>query len=145
MSLAAKRRWFIVVVLTLVGLPVYFVWCYPHFRGGTVTSIGIMMMLPDLKTEALEANITDGPACASVVSFLGSAHIGSDHKCADIGSFIIRYDDGGVDTLHVLPGHNPDRYEFRFDHNLYRVPRDKFYKVLKDAGVDSTKMPATEH
>jgi hypothetical protein len=68
-----------------------------------------------------------------------------DHACGDIGSFTIRYANGKTDTLAVLPGHDLTGYEFRYGKGLYRVPRDRFYQVLQDAGVDTTKMPESEH
>lgn len=93
----------------------------------------------------VKASITSEPACASLLEFLRSAQSHSDHKCMDIGTFTIRYTNGKADTLAFLPGHDPTNYEFRFDGLLYRLPRERFYQILRDAGVDSTKMPESEH
>ena len=79
-------------------------------------------------------------------SLLRSARVRMlDHKCSDIGSFRIRHTNGKVDTLAFLPGHHTSRYEFRLGGWLYLLPRPQFYQVLRDAGVDTTKMPENEH
>lgn len=133
----------------LLGIPFYFYARAPHFSGSSPTSIDIEMRSPNwppVEPQVLvQARINGGPACARLFALLQSARLRMDHKCANIGSFTIRYDNGKADVLAFLPGHDPSGYEFRFGNWLYRMPRDSFYQVLRDAGVDTTKMPESEH
>ena len=131
------------------GAPHFFYFRAPHLSGSTASSIEFTMQSPNspsAKSKVLvQASITNGPACASLFALLHSARFRIDHKCADIGSFTIRYTNGKTDTLAVLPGHDPTGYEFRYRGSLYRLPRERLYQVLRDAGVDTTKMPESEH
>jgi hypothetical protein len=138
------------VLFGVVGcLYLYFRLRAPHFSGSDATSIDINMRSPDSPTAdskvLVQASITNGPACESLLALLRSADFRMDHKCADIGLFTIRYANGRTDTLAVLPGHDPTGYEFRYGGWLYRLPRERLYQVLRDAGVDTTKMPESEH
>jgi len=107
------------------------------------------MRSPDLppadSNVLVQASISNGPACASLFALLQSARFRIDHKCAHIGSVTVRYANGKTDTLAVLPGHDPTGYEFRLGGWMYRLPRERLYQVLRDAGVDPTKMPESEH
>lgn len=127
----------------------YLMWLRgPSFSGDTASSIEITMQspeVPNVKTEAWQTSITNEAACASLLALLRSARPHLDHKCGDVGSFRIHYTNGRMNNLAFLPGHDPASYEFRWGGGLYRIPRDRFYQVLREAGVDMTKMPASEH
>ena len=132
----------------LLGVAGYFYLRSPHFTGSTVSSIEIKMMpldsqSPDVKP-LVEASITNARSCSSLFALLRSARFRIDHKCVDVGSFTIRYSDGKADRLAFLPGHDPSGYEFRFDGWLYRLPRERLYQVLQEAGVATAKMPELE-
>jgi len=152
------RRWVKGCLITLAALFVVFITAVlatffylrtPHFRGTTALVIDIRMEEPFSgrmpPAVLLDTTITNGTACASVLSILHSARFRMDHKCADIGSLIIHYTNGKTDSLRLLPGHDPARYEFRHRGRLYRLDRERFYKALRTAGVDTSKVPATEH
>jgi|ERR1041384_251196 hypothetical protein len=142
------------LVYILLGVAVYMYFRSPHlqtphFRGSKVSSIDIVMrtrVLPPAEPKVLvQASITSAPDCASLFRLLRSAGRQEDHKCDDIGSFTIRYANGKTDALQFLPGHDPTGYEFRFGEKLYRLPRERLYQVLRDAGVDTAKIPVSEH
>jgi hypothetical protein len=139
----------IVQSFILLGVAGFFYPRAPHFSGSTATSIDIKMRSPDSPTAEskvlMQATIANAPACSSLFALLCSARLRMDHKCADIGSFTVRFANGRTDTLAVLPGHDLTGYEFRFGGWLYRLPRERLYQVLRDAGVNTTKMPESEH
>ena len=139
----------VIGAFVLPGVAGYFYLRSPHFSGSTATAVDITMRSPISWTAGskvlMQASIIEAPACASLLDLLRSARIHMEHKCADIGVFTIRYTNGKTDTLNFLPGHDPTRYEFRFGGRLYRLPREHFYQVLREAGVDTTKMPESEH
>lgn len=138
----------IIVAFILLGLAGYFYMRAPHFSGSEISTIEIEMFSPDFTLDRkplLQASITDPSASASVFELLRMARFRMDHKCGDIGSFKIQYLNGKTDVLDFLPGHDPAGYEFRLNGWLYRLPRDLFYKAMRDAGVDTTKIPESEH
>ncbi len=148
----SRNRLLIIGTVVLLGVAGYFYIRHlqaPDFGDSAATSIDIKMWSPPSPRAAskvlVQASITDGPACASLFALLRSARSGTDHKCDGIGSFTVRYTNGKTDTLGVLPGHDPTAYEFRFHGSLYQLPREQLYQVLREAGVDSTKMPESEH
>jgi hypothetical protein len=131
-----------------LGVAGYFYIRTPPFSGSAVSTIGITMFAPDSTRDSkpmVQASITNAPVCASLFELLRSARLRMDHKCSDIGSFTIRYSNGKTDALEFLPGHDPTGYEFRFNGWLYRLPRDRLYRVLREAGVDTTMIPENEH
>jgi len=139
---------FTVGLFIFLGLGRYMYIRVPRFTGSTPVAIQITMYSPDeLQTNAvIQATITNELAAQSLLRFLRSARVRLlDHKCADVGSFTIRYQNSKVDALAFLPGHDMNRYEFRFGGGLYLLPRLQFYQVLRDVGVDTAKMPETEH
>ena len=145
----ARGCLFIVGAFVLLGVACYFCLRGPHFSSSAATSIDITMRSPRSQTAEskvlVQLRITKEPACAALFALLRSARLRMDHKCADIGTFTVRYANGKTDTLAVLPGHDPTGYEFRFGGSLYRLPRERLYQVLRDAGVDTTKMPESDH
>ena len=101
---------------------------------------------PEAESKVLvQTTVTDGSSCASLFELLRSARSHEDHKCADIGSFTVRYANGKTDTLAVLPGHDPTRYEFRLSGHMYQISRESLFQVFQDAGIDTTKVPKSEH
>ena len=143
-----SRRLLVIAALIVLGIGYYFYKRTPKFNGTEVSSIEIKMFAPRnaLDSELLvEASLTDPSACAAVFNFLKSARRRQNHKCGSIGTFEIQYADGKMDVLSILPGHDPAGYEFRFDKGLYQLPREEFFQTLRDAGVDSSKMPESEH
>ena len=145
----AKGSLLVIGSFVLLGVAGSFYFPSPHFSGSTAASIDITMRSPESPTAdtkvLVQASITNAPACASLLALLRSARFRIDHKCAHIGVLTIRYTNGKTDTLDFLPGHDPTGYEFRFGGWLYRLPRDRFYQVLREARVDTTKMPESEH
>jgi ferredoxin len=147
----ARGRLIILALIALITGAYYFHSSPPSFSGETASSIDITTRSP-LEPEPyskpdvlLQTGITSQAACASLLALLRSARDHTDHQCADIGTMQIHYANGLTDTLTLLPGHDPARYEFRFARGAYHVPRDRFYQVLRDAGIDTTKVPQSEH
>lgn len=144
----AKGCLLIIGVFILLGFTGYFYLRSPHFSGSTPTSIDIAIqerwVFPPNTNSSVRARITSVPACVSLFELLRSARCVLGCKCIDVGSFTIRYPDGKTDTLAFLPGHDPTGYEFRDAVWQYRLPRNKFYQVLRDVGVDPTRMPVNK-
>ena len=90
----------------------------------------------------LQTTITNRAACDSVLRVLRAGTIGKDHKCADVGFFKIRYVSGNTEIIKFLPGHDPKLYELRPGG---RLSRKEFYQTLQEAGVDTSKLPQSEH
>ncbi len=136
----------VIVLFIALGVGGYFYLRSPHFSGSAASSMELAMWLPDGPSAIddeppVQASLTNAPACASLLVLLRTARLSMDHcKCGDIGTLKIRYANGTTDTLRLLPGHDPDGYEFRFGMGLYRLPRECFFQMLRDVGVDTTKL-----
>jgi hypothetical protein len=140
----------VIVLFIALGVGGYFYLRSPHFSGSVAASMELAMWLPDGPSAlddqpSVQASITNKPACESLLVLLRSARLRMDHKCGNIGMLKIRYANGKTDTLRLLPGHDPAGYEFRLGIWLYRLPRERFFQVLRDAGVDTTKLSERTH
>ena len=85
-----------------------------------------------------EARVTArNPAnVAGLLAVLQTAERASEHKCGAIGTITIRKLDGSVNVLHILPGHDPRYYEYRYDGRINRVDRESFLEALQAFGVN---------
>lgn len=92
----------------------------------------------------LRGGITNQTACNLLLRELSSARKVAEHKCGQIGSFNVCYENGRTDTIDFLPGHSPLRYEIRYENRMYGLSRKKSAQILKDAGIDTTKIPGLE-
>lgn len=141
----------VIVLFIALGFGGYFYLRSPHFSGSAAASMELAMWLPDGPSAlddkpSVQASITNKPACESLLVLLRSARLRMDLcKCGDIGALKIQYSTGETDTLRLLPGHDPASYEFRFGNGLYRLPRERFFHVLRDAGVDTKKLLEQNH
>jgi hypothetical protein len=112
----------------------------PDFSESKVSSIEIKIYGEIISVDSeilgrellVESALTDPSDCASVFEFLSSAHRGMDHKCASIGSIEIHYADGKMDAIEPLHGHDTEQIE-------------QFLQILRDAGVDMSKIPVSGH
>ena len=78
---------------------------------------------------------TDRRVIESLLTVLGGGQAVSPHKCAAWGRILLHTEGGGVVELQILPGHHPDRYEFRRAAFPFSVPRKAFAEVLRSVGV----------
>ncbi len=78
---------------------------------------------------------SDPTAIAALVAVIRSGTVSSDHKCADRGVITPRRSTGDPLEVRVLPGHDPQWYELRYDGSVYRVPRARFVAATQQLGV----------
>ena len=140
---------FIICGLVSISIVFYIQNRSPKFSGSTPNSIDISIRTPfsedDGSKLVIETSITKLPACKLLFDLLRRARVSKEHKCLHIGSISIHFPDGQTDRLEVLPGHDTSRYEFRFGGRMYSLPREELYHALQAGGVDTSKMPETEH
>jgi hypothetical protein len=119
-------------------------WLYlrhPRFSGKEPMAITIFAQVTNTGVVLIDATITNRESCPEIFAMLCKATWGTDHKCEAIGTVTIRYAEGTKDELGFLPSHGEDKFEFRHQWLKYNVPREKFYGVLKLAGVETSKIP----
>jgi hypothetical protein len=95
----------------------------------------------DGKQPARSFNITNPQDVDAILNVLREGCQQTDHKCADLGSATITFTDEHTLTIPILPGHQSEHYEFRYQRNNYWVSRSAFFAVLEKAGVDMTAIP----
>lgn len=147
----SKGCFSVIVLFIALGVGGYFYFRSPHFSGSMAVSMELSMWPPNGPSAldeqpSVQASLTNAPACASLLVLLRTARLSMGLcKCGDIGTLKIRYANGTTDTLELLPGHDSASYEFRFGNGLYRLPRERFFHVLRDVGVDTKKLSEQKH
>jgi len=136
----------IVISVILVGILVFVV-IPPHVMTrlfaskptdiGEVQSVEIQLWAPlDGKSKTLYegsfANTEQLSALKQLFMEEGLSH--SDHKCASLGHFKFVTSEG-IKTIEILPGHDEDYYEFRYDKKAYRIDRGKYISALKKLSI----------
>ena len=82
------------------------------------------------------AATTDPEAIAALVAVLRSGTQTRDHKCGSRGVITLQLSSGRAVELWFLPGHHAEWYEFRYDGEVYRVPRAEFVAAMRRVGVE---------
>jgi|GEM_PF-6249314 hypothetical protein len=77
----------------------------------------------------------DPAAIAALVAVLRDGTEGTDHKCADRGTLVLKRASGATVRIDFLPGHSVEWYELRYGGSLYRVPRTAFVEAMRRIGV----------
>ena len=77
----------------------------------------------------------DPAAVAALVAVIRAAAEGTDHKCGDRGTLVLKRASGAVVRIDFLPGHSAEWYELRYGGSLYRVPRPSFVEAMRRIGV----------
>jgi len=114
----------------------------PIFR--TEVPLTIELFIIDWKHEGkdIPMKTIDLPAsCTRLIEVMQEARSSSEHQCVDSGSLMFHYRDGQSLQVGILPGHHKSRYEFRYDHKLYSLPRSRFLEALESSGIDISKIP----
>ena len=115
----------------------------PQFGGSYPVSIEIFVEQRDAK-DFYSTTIVDREACTRIMRALVDARSANLHDSPEIGWFIVHYADGSTNQIYLLPGHNADRYGIRWGTGDFALSKKHFYAVLRDAGVDTTKIPDGE-
>jgi hypothetical protein len=93
--------------------------------------------------------VRDQDKIAQLISILTSGRQTEDHKCSDVGSIIFHLRSGRTVELLVLPGHDPEYYEFRTGrpapYGIYRVPRKAFINCLEGMGITDIPQQTRSH
>lgn len=132
----------VLVACLALCLLAYGAWAYFRpFSAGPPNTDGVRSVRvwndpeADGRGRAPDADTNDPDAVAALLDVVRSARETEDHKCGNRGVILLQRSTGPSERLEFLPGHSPDWYEFRYDRNIYRVPRDKFIAALKRLGV----------
>lgn len=83
---------------------------------------------------SVEKIITDRDAIQGLLDLFTKGESCGDHKCASVGDiYFISGDDSKV--LNVLPGHDLEMYEFRYNGRMFCLPRESYIDGLMSVGV----------
>ena len=125
----------------------------PHLDGAAVSSIEIEVDGP-IRSENTDCEdqdimdmehmkMTNATDCADLLALLNSARPREEHKCGEKGLIALHYVNGSTTILMILPGHDPAGYEFRSTYGLFGFSRERFFQILRHAGLDTSKVPTT--
>ncbi len=127
-----------VTILALIGGCFYFESRRPHFSGASPLAIDVRVR--DLSsTNVYEISITNRTSCEAIVREFSQARpvLGAGKA---VGEFTFHYDSGNTDVVWMLPG-MPHGYYTIYLGGTFRMPSERFYQVLKEGGVDVSKIP----
>jgi hypothetical protein len=143
-----NRLWWVVLLAILLGIGIC-VWLdskpvnAPTLpRASTVSSLEFAAAKGIVRTD-------DREQIRHLLAVLRQARVTWDHKCGDEGHITLHLGSGKEVKLGILPGHNPDYYEFRLysvkdgrlSYTIYRVPINAFFGVMSRLGVTDLRRP----
>ena len=85
--------------------------------------------------------ITNTADIRRLLAVLAQSRSGMDHKCQAAGWFRIEYEDGKEMSIDFLPGHNVERYEYRYGLGVHSMRRDEFFQALRVSGIETNGFP----
>ena len=89
-----------------------------------------------------KTSVTDSAACRVVIDAFKRGTWAMPHMCKESATFEIHYENGAVDYVDFMPGHDgPDFCEIRMGLGHYRLLRKDLIQILSQAGVDPSKIP----
>lgn len=126
------------VVLLAIGGCLYFDSGRPRFSGTSPSSIDVYIERKQLSTnDDYRMTITNRAACESILRGFSEAHHVFGASKA-FGKFTFHYDSGKTDVVWVFP---PEETHCTIAlGGTYRMPNERFFQVLKQAGVDVSKI-----
>jgi len=126
------------IVLALIGGCLYFESRRPHFSGTSPLAIDVRVR-DVFSTNVYQMSITNRGACETIVREFSQARpIFGATKA--VGEFTFRYESGKTDVVWMLPG-MPQGYYTIYLGGTFRLPSERFYQLMKEGGVDVSKIP----
>ena len=126
-----------IVFLVLITFGEYSRSKHPQFGGASPLAIDVRVTRDYSSTSLYRMSITNRAACDSILNELRQAHFVLDRNKA-IGELVIRYNNGKTDIVLMMPRLRSANSDIYFG-GAFRLPRERFYQVLKDGGVDVSK------
>ena len=86
------------------------------------------------------AVITNRHDVVSILAVLSTGKRTEEHLCLYDVTLTIKYSAGPEVPLGLLPGHDPQWYEFRGFGDIWRVERSEWFRALDAAGVNTNEL-----
>lgn len=102
------------------------------------------------KSPVAKKNTGDPAKMEAVFAVLRTGRPTSDHKCGSSGQIKIKRKSGSVLNIGILPGHNPDYYEYRVHrdgdsaYGMFKVAREPFVEAMKGLGIEKIDLGQPE-
>jgi hypothetical protein len=91
-------------------------------------------------TPARHYRTADEAAIARFLAAIRTARPATEHMCGTLAYVSIHCKNGSVESLGILPGHDPRFYEYRYARTINRVERVPFLEALAAIGVRDMKV-----
>jgi len=139
----------VTVVLLIIAVLVLVLWWVrtsdrgvAHVTPGEVLRIEAVLHAMGPEDDAERPTFTtekESTIAALLASFQTSRRT-MDHRCLSVATLRIVHRTGPVDELEILPGHDSQYYEYRYNGKLYRVPRQEFVRACELIGIENLYM-----
>jgi hypothetical protein len=118
--------------------------CLPTISETEVSSVEIQINSWKTPNEVISVKSTDRSAIAMLMGVIAKSEETRDHRCGSIGVIKLATRAGKTEELEILPGHDAQHYEYRFNQCINRVDRESFYKAMKAFGVKALPIDNSE-
>jgi hypothetical protein len=126
-----------ILVLVLISGCIFYYSRHPQFSGTAPLAIDVRIST-DSSMNGYRMSITNREACETILREFRQAHgVFSGHK--EVGELAFHYDNGTTDVVLMMPGLPQGYSDIIYMGSAFRLPSERFYKVLKDGGVDVSK------
>jgi hypothetical protein len=130
--------------LVLIGGCLYYESRRPHFSGTSPSAIDVHIGGYHASTNDYHMSITNRTACETLLREFRQARPYVDQSKA-VGKFTFHYDSGKTDVVWMISGSHGYHSIFfvrpSWGPNSFHMRNERFYQVLKGAGVDVSKIP----
>ncbi|MCF6312935.1 MAG: hypothetical protein L3J39_10840 [Verrucomicrobiales bacterium] len=92
----------------------------------------------------VEKTISDKVPLRILSTLFATGKVGKNHKCSSFGEISFTYQNDEK-TLSLLPGHNPQQYEFRYQGRLFTLPKEQYIEALVLAGIEKEDIRLNPH
>jgi len=145
MPLKKPKPWGLWCAIAIIGVGlINYLTRGPEFGGSYPVSVEIFVEQRDAK-EFYTMTIVDRDACSRIIRVLCDARKSDLGDSPGMGWLMVHYPDGTTNQIHFLPGRNPESEGIRWGKHDFALSRKRFYDVLRQAGVDVTRIPEGEH
>lgn len=133
-----------IVILFVVGWIALFIINHPRLNAAHAVRVDVTLRGEEKPSTNYLGAITNAVQVRALLSVLSRSSAGMDHKCGEVGWFLITYDNRKTRRINFLPGHDTDYYEYRTGTGVRAMDRGEFSRALHTSGINTNVFPSLD-